>query len=222
VSDRVLAVFLKEPRPGAVKTRLADALGPVAAAGLYRLLAEAVLEATVPKPGEYERLVFFDPPGAADALRAWLPGVRLLPQAGGDLGARMRDAFARAFRRGATRVALVGTDVPGVTRATVVSALEALDGADVVLGPAVDGGYYLIALACARPELFAGIAWSTGTVLEATLAQAAHAGLRVRQLERLRDLDTVDDLRAERPRLEALLARDPGVRQAVEEAVGLR
>lgn len=217
----MLAVFLKEPRPGSVKTRLAEALGPASAAALYRLLAESVLDATVPQAGEYERLVFFDPPGAADALRAWLPGVRLVPQTAGDLGARMQDAFARGFRRGATRVALVGTDVPGVTRGTVVSALEALEAADVVLGPAEDGGYYLIALACSRPELFSEIAWSTREVLEATLTRAVEAGLGVHQLPRLRDVDTVEDLRAVWPRLDAVLARDPPLRQAVRVAAGL-
>ena len=212
---------MKEPRAGAVKTRLAKALGPAGAAGLYRLLAEAVLDATVPRAAEYERLVFFDPPGAADALRAWLPGVRLLPQAGGDLGERMRDAFARAFRRGATRVALVGTDVPGVTRETVVSALGALDEADVVLGPAEDGGYYLMALASPRPELFTGIAWSTEAVLEATLARADEAGLGVRRLPPLRDMDTLGDLRAEWPRLAPIVARDPALCRVVEDALAL-
>jgi rSAM/selenodomain-associated transferase 1 len=184
-------------------------------------VAESLLETTVPRPGEYERLVFFDPPGAADAVRAWLPGLRLAPQGEGDLGARMQDAFARAFQRGATRVVLVGSDVPGVTRETVVSALAALEEADVVMGPALDGGYYLIALGSPRPELFTGIAWSTGAVLQATLARAQRAGLGVRQLTPLRDLDTVSDLRAEWPRLEAILARDPSLREAVRSAAGL-
>ena len=113
MSDRTLVVFVKEPRPGAVKTRLAAAVGPEAAAGLYRTLVETVLEATTPVPGEYERLVFFDPPEARRGLREWLPGVSLRAQSAGALGERMADAFARAFGRGATRVAIVGSDVPG-------------------------------------------------------------------------------------------------------------
>ncbi len=120
MSDRTLVVFVKEPRPGAVKTRLAAEIGADAAALVYRALAEGVLEATTPRPGEYERLVFFDPPEARQALRAWLPGVSLRAQAGADLGARLSDAFARAFGRGATRVAIVGSDIPGVTRETAL------------------------------------------------------------------------------------------------------
>jgi glycosyltransferase A (GT-A) superfamily protein (DUF2064 family) len=98
VSDRTLVVFVKEPRPGAVKTRLAAEIGADAAALVYRALAEGVLEATTPRPGEYERLVFFEPPEARRALRAWLPGVSLRAQAGTDLGARLSDAFARELR----------------------------------------------------------------------------------------------------------------------------
>src|SRR3990172_7155365 len=116
VTGRELLVFLKHARPGVVKTRLVPALGAAHAAELYRALAEAVLEATVPRPGEYERQVFYDPPEAAEAMRSWLPGMRLIPQGGGDLGARMEAAFSRSFRRGARRVALIGTDTPGAPR----------------------------------------------------------------------------------------------------------
>ena len=103
MSHRTLVVFVKEPRPGAVKTRLAAAVGPAAAADLYRVLAEAVLQATTPVPGEYERLVFFDPPEARRALRQWLPGVSLRAQAPGATGC------ARCWRaRSAFRVRITG------------------------------------------------------------------------------------------------------------------
>ena len=102
MSDRTLVVFVKEPRPGAVKTRLAAEIGADEAALVYRALAEGVLEATTPRPGEYERLVFFDPHEARQALRAWLPGVSLRAQAGAGQGARLTHAFARAIGRGAT------------------------------------------------------------------------------------------------------------------------
>jgi len=219
MSDRALVVFLKHPAPGAVKTRLAAAIGPGAAAELYRALAEHVLEATTPAAGEYERLVFFDPPEAREEMRAWLPGVRLLAQSGGDLGARMRDAVGRAFARGASRVAIVGTDAPGLSREAVVQALAALDVADVVIGPTEDGGYYLLALREPRPELFAGIAWSTPHVAGETRARAAAARLVVREIGRQRDLDTVEDLRAAWPVVRALLADRPELRDAIEAAL---
>ena len=221
MSDRALIVFLKHPEPGAVKTRLAPALGAEVAAALYRALAEEVLMATVPRSGEYETLVFFDPPGAAKAMRAWLPGMRLRPQCAGDLGARMTAAFARAFERGARRVAIIGTDAPAVTRETAAGALTALDEADVVVGPAEDGGYYLLALRAPCPELFENVAWSTPAVLEETLARAATAGLRVRQLRRLRDIDTLEDVQAEWPRIRPLLEGRPELRQRVEAALAL-
>jgi rSAM/selenodomain-associated transferase 1 len=197
-----------------VKTRLAASIGPEAAAGLYRSLAEHVIEATTPAAGEYERLVFFDPPESVAQARAWLPGVRLMAQRGEDLGARMADAFARAFTRGASRVAIVGTDALSVSRETVTEALCALDGADVVIGPTTDGGYYLLALREPRPELFAGIAWSTPTVAAQTRARAA--GLALHELPVRRDVDTVEDLRAEWPAVHALLAHRPELRDAIE------
>ncbi len=221
MSDRTLVVFVKEPRPGGVKTRLAAAVGPDAAAELYRALAESVLEATTPVPGEYERLVFFDPPEARHALREWLPGVSLRAQARGELGERLADAFARAFGRGATRVAIVGSDAPGLTRETALQALEALTEADVVLGPAEDGGYYLIALRAPHPELVRGIDWSTPAVLRQTLERAAAAGLGVRQLEPLRDVDTLEDLRREWPGLERRLATRPELSRALARALRL-
>jgi hypothetical protein len=219
MSDRALVVFVRHPAPGTVKTRLAAAVGPAAAAELYRALAEHVLEATAPVPGEYERLVFFDPPEAGEPMRAWLPGVRLLAQSAGDLGSRMSDAIARAFARGASRVAIVGTDAPGLSRETVVGALAALDAADVVIGPTEDGGYYLLALREPQPELFAGIAWSTPAVRPETRARAAAAGLLVRELPLLRDVDTLEDVRLEWPALRALLTGRPRLRESIEEAL---
>jgi rSAM/selenodomain-associated transferase 1 len=221
MSENALVVFVKHPRPGTVKTRLAAAIGPEVAADLYRALAEHVLEVTTPVAGEYERLVFFDPPGAAEEMRAWLPGTRLIAQVGPDLGARMADAFARAFARGASRVAIVGTDVASVSRQSVTDALAALDAADVVIGPAEDGGYYLLALGAPRPGLFTGIAWSSSTVASETRTRATAAGLRVRELPILRDVDTLDDLRAEWPRLGGLLGNRPALREALRHHVGL-
>jgi rSAM/selenodomain-associated transferase 1 len=221
LSDRALIVFVKHPAPGQVKTRLVPVLGEELATALYRALGETILEATVPGPGEYERLVFFAPEDAAEGMRAWLPGLRLLPQAGANLGERMAGAFARAFERGATRVAIVGTDAPAVSRATVVEALEALDAADVVLGPAEDGGYYLLAVSQPRPELFEGVSWSTSTVLEETRSRADRGGLKTHLLPRLRDIDTAEDLRAEWGRVASLLEGRPDLKRGLEERLGL-
>jgi hypothetical protein len=153
-------------------------------------------------------------------MRAWLPGVRLLAQSGDDLGGRMADAFARAFPRGASRVALVGSDAPSLSRETVVRALSALAAADVVLAPSGDGGYSLIALGAPRPELFTGVEWSTPRVLEQTRARAAAAGLAAGEIEPLPDVDTLEDLRARWPAVRPLLESARDLRHAIEKALG--
>lgn len=217
----VLVLFLKEPRPGAVKTRLAAALGAEAAAALYRLLAEEAVRATTPRAGEYSRVLCFTPRAAREAVAEWFPGEVLAAQDGADLGERMAGALAEAFRRGARRAAVVGTDVPGVSKETVRAAFAALDGHDLVIGPAHDGGYYLLALDRPRPALFQGIAWSTPAVFTATMDRAAVLGLSVRVLETLTDLDTPDDLRCLWPRLQGLLRARPELRAGMARALGL-
>ncbi len=214
-------MFVKYPAPGAVKTRLVPALGAAPAAGLYRALAEDVLAGTSPWPGDYERLVFYDPPEAAEAMRQWLPAGRLRRQSAGDLGTRIAEAFARAFARGARRVVLIGTDTPGLGRGEVLQAFEALERADLVLGPCVDGGYYLVALRAPQPALFADIAWSTPRVFAQTLERASAAGLSVEPLAARRDVDTLEDLRAEWTRVAPLLRRDPDLEATVRQRAGL-
>jgi rSAM/selenodomain-associated transferase 1 len=218
-SGDVLVVFLKWPEPGRVKTRLAAALGPERAAELYRLVAEEEVRRTRPVARAYDRLLFFAPAEARARIAAWFPQEELLPQAGRDLGARMADAFAQAFRRGARRVAIVGTDVPQVSAETVAAGFESLVTHDVALGPARDGGYYLLGLRAPQPELFTGIGWSTPGVRAATLERATRLGLSVRCLETMTDLDTLQDVRSEWPRLEPLLARHPALRKAVRDAL---
>lgn len=210
-----LLVFLKAPRPGAVKTRLAAALGDELACHIYERLASAVLRATAPgERGLFTRVVCFAPADAEAEVAAWLGGEAKEPQAEGDLGERMDGAFARSFARGATKTVIVGTDSLDIDRAGVQAALDALDRADVVLRAAEDGGYTLVGLKRRHTELFAGPAWSTGTVLEKTRALAAAAGLSVVVHGPDRDIDTLDDLRREWARIEPHLEPAPARRVA--------
>src|SRR5262245_16805319 len=125
VAERdVLLVFVKHPRPGSAKTRLIPSLGAETAAALYQVLAEEEIRSTRPEEGEYRRMFFFAPEEAVDEMSTWLPGERLLPQLGPDLGARMSAAFAAAFAAGAGRAAIIGTDVPWVSRETVREAFQ--------------------------------------------------------------------------------------------------
>ncbi|HET9316447.1 MAG TPA: TIGR04282 family arsenosugar biosynthesis glycosyltransferase [Vicinamibacteria bacterium] len=200
-----LIVFVKRPRAGEVKTRLASEVGPEEAAVLYRSMAEHVLQATAPSGGGYDRVVEYAPADAGDEVRRWLPAERCVPQVAGELGERMAHALARAFSEGVFRAVLVGTDVPALAREHVAQAFAALREADLVLGPAWDGGYYLVGLGAPRPALFEGIAWSTPTVREQTIGRARELGLRHRLLAELRDVDTLADVRAEWERLAPLL-----------------
>jgi uncharacterized protein len=203
----LLLVFVKAPRPGFVKTRLAAAIGPVHAAAVYRAMAERTLRETAPR-GEYGRVVFFDPPDAHADIETWLPTETCRPQSSGDLGTRMASAFQWAFDGGADRVVLIGSDVPALSGDDVSSAFDALTRHDLVLGPAFDGGYYLIGLRRPAPALFDGITWSTPAVLGQTLERAESVGLQAASLLARGDVDTVDDLRREWKRMKEWLPRE--------------
>jgi len=204
-----------------VKTRLISGLGAACAAELYRVLAEDLVTRTQPRAREYERLFFFTPGEARPEMEAWFPGETWIAQEGPDLGARMSAAFDDAFRRGARRAAIIGSDVPGLSRDDVSAALDCLEDHDLVLGPALDGGYYLIALERPRPGLFRGIAWSTPSVFSATMERAATLGLTVRVIEERRDIDTLDDVRAEWARIAPLVPAGP-LAEALVRALGPR
>lgn len=217
MSRDALIVFVKAPRPGATKTRLARHIGDQAAVAVYRAVAGAVARRLVPRGAEYERLFFYAPADAGAEVAAWLRGETCLPQGEGDLGERMAAAFAVTFGRGARHAAIVGSDVPGLSADAVREALDALREHDLVLGPARDGGYYLMALRRPCPSLFDGLAWSTPTVLAATLERADALGLKARLLQPLTDIDTLEDLRQEWPTVAALL--DDSTRAAIEPAL---
>lgn len=190
---RRLLLFTKPAVPGRVKTRLHGALTPEQAALLHQAFVDDVLERLA--PGAFELSIAWAlAPGEAMPETAW-PG---LVQQGDGLGDRLFTALSEAAREGAT-VAALGSDHPTLPLAVVESAFERVEaGAPLVIGPSLDGGYYLIALAPAavRPELFADIAWSTSEVLATTRERAAALGLPVALLPPGADVDTPDDLEA--------------------------
>ena len=179
-----------------MKTRLAAEVGDPTALAIYRRLAEQVL-AAVRMEADYSITVAYAPGSAGRAVREWLgTSVALRPQSGGNLGARMAGAIADAKSSGAQRVVVIGTDCPEVTAAVVKEAFDRLGGVDVVLGPATDGGYYLIGMARLHSMLFEDVPWSSPETLRITLELARGAGLSIALLEERRDVDTVDDWRA--------------------------
>ncbi len=190
---RQLAVFLKYPTPGQVKTRLAVHVGDDAAAAIYRASTELTLERL--HRFHREATLCVDPPDALARVRAWLGSEwSVRPQQGTTLGARLQEAMMSAFRDGVQRLVMIGTDSPWLTTSDIDHAFDILAGADVVLGPTEDGGYYLIGLSRCAPAIFEGIAWSSSSVYAQTLAQAAALGLHVETLRHGYDLDQLHDV----------------------------
>jgi rSAM/selenodomain-associated transferase 1 len=199
VADQIVIAVLTRAPSAAGKTRLFRELGrpvdPELLAALLLDTIDAIAPAGVP------RVVFVTPAPAVDEVRALVPPeVDVAAQGDGDLGARMRHAFDDLFARGARGVVLVGSDLPGLSPAVVRDAVETLDARSgcVVLGPAADGGYYLIGATSTPAVLLTGIEWSTADVLARTEARARQSGLETVRLAVGRDIDSLADL-AEAP-----------------------
>jgi rSAM/selenodomain-associated transferase 1 len=205
MSDHLL-IFAREPVLGRVKTRLAADIGPDVALATYRELlaitAAAVQAAQAPATVWLAEAPAGQALGSpaevqlAEARPEW-PGLpwRVQPAAG-SLGERMAHAFVEAFAAGAGRVVIIGTDCPGLTADLLRQAFGQLATHDLVVGPATDGGYYLLGMNELHASLFTDKQWSTDTVLAATLADAEHLGLRVAHLLTLADIDSGSDLAA--------------------------
>jgi rSAM/selenodomain-associated transferase 1 len=192
--DRKLIIFVKAPRPGEVKTRLAKALGHERACDAYRKLVDRLLS-NLKSLSDVE--LCFAPADAEKEIAPWLrSGWQAVPQTDGDLGARLTAAFARAFGAGAQRVVIVGSDCPFVTVKDIKEAFENLTSRDMAVGPATDGGYWLIGLRQPQPGLFQKIPWSTDQVLAETLSRARTLGLKMHLLRLLSDVDTQEDWEA--------------------------
>ncbi len=190
-----LIIFTRYPAPGRTKTRLIPALGPAGAARLHEVLTRRTLQTAAELARGFPVRVEVHVAGGAPAeIASWLgPAWTWRPQTGGDLGARMRAALEGASA-GGRRAVLIGCDCPGLTTDILRQAFAALHTHDLVVGPARDGGYYLIGWSRPEPELFTGIPWGTARVLEKTLAQAREKRVRVSLLAELADVDRPEDL----------------------------
>ena len=195
-----LVVLARWPAPGRCKRRLASSLGAEAAARVQARLTGHTLAVARQLAGQLgiELVLAVDglAPRAARRLGDQLGVGRIVLQGGGGLGVRMQRQFQRAATERARRVVLIGSDLPQLERADLVSAFAALDHQEAVLGPACDGGYWLIGLRRPEPALMEGIAWGSEQVLEQTLAALARRGLKPALLPWRRDLDKGEDLGA--------------------------
>ncbi|MCI5146388.1 MAG: glycosyltransferase [Candidatus Electrothrix sp. AR3] len=194
-----ILLFTRYPRPGKVKTRMIEHLGPEGAAELHGQMTEQVIRQLQPVflKGSTQLWVHYCG-GSAEEMMAWLGDNELIRrQQGDDLGERMAYAFAKTWQQGGEKVLLIGSDCPAIDADIITKGLEKLDRKDLVLGPAMDGGYYLIGLrsfAVGYEELFKAIDWGTGRVLAQTIDQAKKLGLSFSLLPQLHDIDRAEDL----------------------------
>lgn len=206
-----LMVFAKAPTPGRVKTRLQPPLTPTQAADLHAAFVRDVVE----RHQRPDRVMTVWRAGDLDHPLWRALGVPRATQAAGDLGARMAAAFAAELGDDA-RVVVLGTDSPTLPPALVDAAFEALDDVPCVVGPANDGGYYLLGARGAAPPVFDGMPWGTDAVLPRTLAALTAAGVRHRLLPFWYDVDRPADLALLRAHLPALIAAgDPPPRHTM-------
>jgi len=209
-AESALIIFAKAPIPGQVKTRLCPPLTPDEAASLHGSFVLDAMERSQ-EAGRHgsvtvERFLACAPPADHVFFKIMEERhkVRLLRQTGDDLGSRMDQACKEIFALGYQRALLVGTDVPSLPASYYGQAISLLADHDLVLGPSLDGGYYLIGLKRPAPDLFRGIPWSTNQVFPLTRTKAEALGLKTALLPTCRDVDTIDDLLAliEQARLE--------------------
>jgi rSAM/selenodomain-associated transferase 1 len=194
MEQNVLLYFVKYPTPGKVKTRLAKTVGEQEAARLYSELTGKNLEvvALLYQRKIFDLVIVYDPPEKSEDIKRWLSLLcEYLPQCGGGLSERLTHAFYEAFQKGGKRVMALGSDTLGLTTDIIQQGFEALQSNDVVVGPAEDGGYYLIGLNSFQPELFKEISWSTDIVLQQTYNRISKLGLSHQTLVPLQDLDEI-------------------------------
>ena len=188
MKKEVVLVFQKNEVLGKVKTRLAAGVGEEQALDIYRQLLDktylTLRDISVSITTYFSEFIPDNPIHSAE---------NKLVQLGQDLGERMKNAFAENFESGMEKVVLIGTDCPSLEGIHLSQAFEALDQSDLVLGPARDGGYYMIGMKRRADFLFEGITWSTELVLSQTLALAAEQGLQTSLLPVLEDIDTLED-----------------------------
>ena len=187
----LLIIFYRNPKLGEVKTRLATTLGKEKALDIYKKLA--LHTKTITEPLLMDKIVFYSE--GVDLMDIW-PNATYLKaiQHGQDLGDKMKIAFTAGFESGYTSICIIGTDCYELTTKAIEQAFHLLQSSDAVIGPAVDGGYYLLGMRSVHPSLFSKKQWGSSTVFFDTLRDLESLGLKYAKLQPLRDVDTEADL----------------------------
>ena len=200
IYERCIILFVKSPGQAPVKSRLATALGEETARRLYRHFVLDMLTtlSDLRARGRCDLAVGVYPAGSTEVVRAWLgDGYIYLPQQGNDLGERMKNAFQEVFAAGYKQALIIGSDAPDLTTEILEEGFTRLEKEGAVIGPARDGGYYLIGFQddAFLPQVFDGIPWSTGEVYARTMEIFREKKRDVAILTPWQDIDTLEDLR---------------------------
>lgn len=189
-SNQALIIFIKNPEPGKVKTRLAASVGDAKALEIYLKLLDHTR--SVAQRIDANRLLFYS--SYVDMQDAWPDAdFEKFVQASGDLGARMTAAFEQAFAERQQKVVIIGSDCRELTAEIVDQAFAELDRHEFVVGPALDGGYYLLGMRAFHPEVFQDVTWSSEDTLDQTLKKMIRPGQSVFMLPELSDVDYLED-----------------------------
>lgn len=191
-----LIIFSRYPEAGKTKTRMIPALGAVGAAELQKQLTEHTLKTAkaLQLNCPINIQVHFTG-GNEELMTEWLgDNIEYIPQVAGDLGMKMHSAFANTFHTASNKTVTIGIDCPDIDQSILATAFNSLEQHDLVIGSAMDGGYYLIGLKQSIPQLFEHIDWGTDKVLEQTQIVIDQLGLNTQYLPSLSDIDRPEDL----------------------------
>ena len=194
--DTAIIVFTRFPVEGKVKTRLAKNMGNKFAVSFFRACAEHTFKELlkVEEMGS-DLFLFCSEENEIEQVMKWVGNnFNYYSQQGADLGLKMYNAFDTVFKRGYKNVIIIGTDAPDVSMNIIQSAISVLDNYSVVIGPANDGGYYLLGFKSKLIDLFSGIEWSTNSVFDNTIKKLNNSKVNYFVLDELTDIDTLEDL----------------------------
>ena len=188
--DNLLLIFTKNPVAGKVKTRLAKGIGEDKALEVYKFLLKH--SHTITAPLSVEKQVHYSSNIAENDL--WIEGnFHKKLQAEGDLGEKMQAAFKNAFEEGYKNIIIIGSDLYDITSEDIQKAFDALEAHDYVIGPAEDGGYYLLGMKSLNSALFQNKQWSTSSVFKDSLKNMQDGNIKILPVKN--DIDTLDDIK---------------------------
>lgn len=194
--NKNILLFVKYPEKGCVKTRLAKGIGDIAAVTLYKYFVEDILSSL--QSINARIWICYYPESAGDDMAVWLGSSYFyVLQKGGNLGKRLQHCFKSSFDKGFEKTIVLASDIPEISEEIINNAFDKLENNDVVIGPSYDGGYYLIGFRdqSYKSNVFDDISWSTNRVYEKTLRKIEAFKLKYFVLDRINDMDTIDDIR---------------------------